>query len=497
MGGRLHGPGLRRWIVYLFFAAGLACIYRSLSPLRVAGMGYTAEEMKAGMQLLGGSKVDMPRNGIVPVLVDLPFLAAAKLRRAEPPAIAQDVSLSRQPCWITAGIATLILVWVHRATGSLGYGVLIAAISAFCTMFWPYAYIGLETKQSFFLLAAAFIVLQGARRIAWIRVFAFAILLAFGISAKSTGAFLLPTAAYLVLEYVLVFRAAHRTGELPRTGLMLRAALIAIVPLGVFLSNSWARSLFWAQYGGSAAFIRPWMVEDPISPFLNVAAFFGSPNKGLWVFSPLCLLGCVALARAWRSERRLAVFTLLTLGGLAGGFALLRNWSDETWGPRYLHTAIAPLMIVFAVVWRRERNVGRAVVGAAAVLGFAAALIGVMFPYTSLALAVNETGQDTLQAYQGDVELNHLRFNARLWGLWAKLSDDGKWGSGRQWFFDKPADACVVKAVDLHKYTVPQPVMFRDDTPDSDRSYLRRLMAAGLVLLGVGAYFAWRRMGSS
>ena len=446
--------------VYLYFAIGLTLVYISFSPASIAAMGYTGEDMRTGTQMLSWLAhrpvtVEMPRNGPLPVLVDLPFLATGMLLFANADR-GEEIVLAFEPCILTALTVTLILIWTHRLTRNLRYALFIGLMSAFCTMLWPYAYIGLETKQSFFLLLTAFLALEFSGPRLWWAVLLFCVSASFTIGSKSTGAFLLPVTGYLVWHFLMRLRA-----EPARVFRLMPTVLCVLIPAFIFLVNSHERSLFWAKNGGSAAFIKAWMVTDATWPFLNFASFFGSANKGLWVFSPLCILGCYALPQAWRDHRKIAWFALLTLAGLAGGFSILRNWADETWGPRYLHSAIAPLSIVFAIVWYRmmSSNTVRTIVGSLAVLGFITAALGAGFPYGFLSVAANMTGQNTLEGYQGDITLNHLRFNAKLLELWLHPERNGLFTSDRKWFYERPAGTPPPKTFDLHVLARPQPVL--------------------------------------
>ena len=66
------------------------------------------------------------------------------------------------------------------------------------------------------------------------------------------------------------------------------------------------------------------------------------------------LIALLALEPILKEKSALAIFTLLTLAGLVGGHALLTGYTEEeTWGPRYLHSSIAPLIL--CIGWTRDR----------------------------------------------------------------------------------------------------------------------------------------------
>ena len=408
-------------------------------------MGYTAEDMRAGGELLAHQRIDYPRNGMLPVLIDVPFLLAGG-------ADERDYALSFEPCIVTALLVTVLFLWCSRITGSRRYGLAIALMAAFCTMLWPYAYIGLEPKQSLFLLVAAYLAIEHERPRRW--------MVAVCSESRRGSLFQRNRRARSCCPRRRFWCGATRGVSLTVRDGGFAWVWSACCWVRCSCSNAWTRAFFWAQYGGSFAFIRPWIVSDIVSPFLNFAAFFGSPNKGLWVYSPVCFLTIFAIPRAFHFRRDLTLFALLTLGGLAGGFSLLTNWSDETWGPRYLHSAICPLLLVLATGIPRPSRAFRAALAIAAVLGFGAAVLGVAFSYSSLAQAANVTGLNTLENYQGNLKLNHLLFNTALLDEWWHQRH-GTWSTAPRWFFTTPADAPAVKSINLAEYAIPQPILFR------------------------------------
>ena len=85
------------------------------------------------------------RHGPVPVLLDIPFLKLGKMF------LSQDFAMSLEPILPDRGHNDPRLPWL-RKIASPGMSLWITLSGAFPTMMWPYAYIGLETKQSFFVL---------------------------------------------------------------------------------------------------------------------------------------------------------------------------------------------------------------------------------------------------------------------------------------------------------------------------------------------------------
>src|SRR2546426_10386839 len=108
-------PPVRKLTVLFVFLGLLGC-YLSLSPGAIAGMGYTNEEMQSGDRLLTDldawrKGVPIPpmvwsRNGLEPVLLDLPFLAVGKF------VVSGDFVLSAQPVLLTAALCAVLFLWL-------------------------------------------------------------------------------------------------------------------------------------------------------------------------------------------------------------------------------------------------------------------------------------------------------------------------------------------------------------------------------------------------
>src|SRR5207249_9307200 len=127
----------------------------------------------------------------LPVLFDVPFVALGKF------IVSPDFTMCLEPALVTAAIAALLFLWLRRVT-SPGMSLLITLIGALGTMLWPYAYIGLETKQSFFVLLAGYLALANGKIRTRPGLVLFSIVGALAISSKSTGLVLAPVIAYLV-----------------------------------------------------------------------------------------------------------------------------------------------------------------------------------------------------------------------------------------------------------------------------------------------------------
>jgi len=83
--------------------------------------------------------MEWSRHGPVPVLFDLPFIKLGKMF------VSPDFMLSFQPVLLTAGIVTVLYLWLRKLC-SPKVSLLLTFTGAFGTMLWPYAYISLETQ---------------------------------------------------------------------------------------------------------------------------------------------------------------------------------------------------------------------------------------------------------------------------------------------------------------------------------------------------------------
>src|SRR6516164_1490085 len=189
------------WVTPLLLFLGTSGMYICLSSGSISGQGYTAEEMDSGLRMLAVTTAWLKghpvppmvwsRHGPLPVLFDLPFIKLGKH------IVSPDFTLSFQPGLITAGLVTILFLWLRKFC-TPGMGLFLTLTAAFGTMLWPYAYIGLETKQSFFVLLAGYLALAGGKIERWPQLLLFAASCGVAISAKGTGITLWPVIAYLI-----------------------------------------------------------------------------------------------------------------------------------------------------------------------------------------------------------------------------------------------------------------------------------------------------------
>ena len=90
------------------------------------------------------------RHGLVPVIFDLPFLKLGKF------SVSPDFMLFIRSVLFTAALLTILFLWLRKLC-TPGVSLFLTLTAAWGTMLWPYAYIGLETKQSFFVFLAGYL----------------------------------------------------------------------------------------------------------------------------------------------------------------------------------------------------------------------------------------------------------------------------------------------------------------------------------------------------
>lgn len=433
---------------------GLFGCYASLSPGEIAGVGYTAEEIRSGNRILAIAgavlkdravpPMEWSRHGPLPVLFDLPFLMLGSAVHS------QDRVLSMQPVLFTALLATVLFVWLRRLT-SPGMSFLITLAGAFGTMLWPYAYIGLETKQSLFLLLAGYLGLAGGGIRGWARILLFSVCCGLAVSLKSTGVALFPAIAYLV--YVQ-FRPEKRVPPWP----MVAAALVIGV---IWAGAAVGRQPFWDAFGGSFAALRPWLIDHPLYYFANLLGIFGSPTKGLFFFAPVLVLSLYAVPQICRTHRDTGIFVLLAVSGMAAELAILRGFADELWGPRYMHSAVAPLLVSIGAARPRFQLRREAPLIALAAVGVWISFLGAFSSYGRLYVAAAQTGQNNLEWLMGDSIWNHARFNARLLEVWRDGGGQVRWTPSHGWMFVAPPGPPRDKSIDLRELASPQSFLLR------------------------------------
>ena len=385
------------------------------------------------------------RHGPVPVVFDLPFIKLGKLF------VSPDFVLSIQPVLLTAGLVTLLFLWL-RKLASPGMSLLLALTAAFGTMLWPYAYIGLETKQSFLVLLAGYLALANGKIHGWPRLLFFALISGLALTVKSTGIVMWPAFAYLLF---VQFRKDWRS----RWKELLVSSIVIVVVVAI---GAWGRNFFWGPLGGGVANVLPWTIESPLQLFINAIGQFGSPSKGALVFAPILLASICALPRAFREQRDITVFGVLVTAAYLGFMCLIRYGADEVWGPRYMHIAIAPMVLCIGAAWPRFEWRKHSPIILLAIIGVMFSFLGAFYYYGVIGGAMEQAGQNTMEWHNGDPSWNVILFDERIFHVYMKGgSEPVMWTPVHTWVWSPPAGARPWTAINLRDYSPPQSFLLR------------------------------------
>lgn len=471
----------RKTALLLFF--GLSFFYLSLNAGELSGRGYAVEEANSGLRMMAvfnawvkGRPIPpmlWSRHGPLPVLLDLPFFKLGKLF-ATP-----DFVVSFQPILLTAGLATIAFLWLRTFT-SPGVSLALTLVGALGTMWWPYAYIGLETKQSFFLLLSGYLGLVRGKLLRPAALACFSASCGLAISVKSVGVILVPAIAYLVwVQFRDDWRQRWRS-------LLAVAAGITVL----FVLSAVGRDFYWGPAGGGAANLQNWMVTSPLQIPSNVLGLFASPNKGLFLFAPILFLSIWAVPQTLRSNRDLGMFAILATLCTVAFLSLLAPPYDETWGPRFMHGAVGPLLLCVGAAWPRFNWRTATATLVLGLFGVVVSFLGSFFYYGMRQWAAETASQHTIEWLTGDSVWNEIVVNARFFRVWLNRgSGPVPYRAEHIWAWTAPPDAPQWKEIDLLQFAQPQSMLFYylDRPRDTKLEVLLRFYVAcipvGLLLL--------------
>jgi len=439
------------WLLLL----GLFASFLALAPGTTNGRGYVYEERDASLSILTSFNawvkgrpvppITWTRHGPLPLLLDLPFVKIGKFF------ISPDFVLSLEPVLLTAALVTVLYVWL-RNLSTPGMSLLLTLIGAFGTMLWPYAYIGLETKQSFFVFLAGYLALAKGKIRMWPQLVLFSVISGLAISVKSTGIVLGPAIAYLV--YVQ-FRGDWRSR-------WKEALTVCSIITGIWILSVIGWRLFWDPRGGGVRAFQEWMTSSPFQFFTNAIGMFGSPNKGFFIFAPVLLLTVYIIPRTLGTHREITIYALIVTACIMAFLSTLVITADELWGQRFLHVAVAPLLLLIGAAWPRFEWRKHVVLLLLGCIGVAISFLGAFFYYGERPDASEAAGQNTLEWLAGDSIWNEVIFDARLFRVWMKGgSEPVFWTPVHVWAWTPPKDAMTWKNVNLRKYTVPQAFLLK------------------------------------
>ncbi len=242
---------------------------------------------------------------------------------------------------VAAAISVWLMFWFAFAlTGRSGPSVMTALSLGCATALWPYAKFGFNAPlATLCVLAAVYAAWHGARS----RQVHTLVLSGVGIGVAllvrhELVLISLPIALWLVLESWPDWRRALRQISMVAT-----PAVVAVVITGYYN---------WIRFGNvfDTGYLRDHTAGFS-SFFEGALGLLFSPGGSLFLYSPLLILGAVALYELTRHDRNLGIL----LGGVSlvmfCFYASLEHWdADRSYGPRYL-LPLAPMLCLPLVRW--------------------------------------------------------------------------------------------------------------------------------------------------
>lgn len=285
------------------------------------------------------------------------------------------VVFERAAASLIGALAVAVLLLAAREIAPLRWAVAAALCAAFGTSLWPHSLALWQHPLTALAIAAMALALlrPPTRR----RALAAGLLAGAALAARPTAIVLLPVLALLAWR--------ERRAQLwwmigPILG---GAALVAIL-----------NSVVLGQPTGGYA---PRLPVPALGP---MAGLLVSPNRGLFIYTPLAVLAFAALRRGTRPVA-LRYFALAPLAYVALFGASRSWWGGWCYGPRFF-TDLVPLMSLCALPSARQlwtRRAGRGLLVAGALWGVGVQAIGVYFDH------------DDWNRLPADVDTNE----ARLW----------------------------------------------------------------------------------
>jgi hypothetical protein len=185
---------------------------------------------------------------------------------------------------------------------------------------------------------------------------------------------------------------------------------------------------------------------------------------------------------------------------MAGFISLLIATSDEIWGPRYMHVAIAPLLVCIGAAWPRlEWKIGLALAGLA-VTGFAFSFLGAFSSYGAPSSAMRDAAQNTMEWINGDSAWGGPYFESQLVRAWWTPGNGPVfWVASHHWVWEPPENfPAEWRTIDLRDYSTPQSILLQywNAKPEGAQRVTFRLslfsVIAGPLMLLFAALRTWK-----
>lgn len=320
--------------------------------------------------------------------------------------------------WI---VSTLFIVaWLlYRRPGPALATALLAAVG---TVLWPYSKFGMENQQTLWTTAslAAFLYYLNAPSAR--RAVLFGAALGCLILTKITGVLL--AAALGIAALVVLWRERRSTGgHRPRAHVAITLIVVTSAFVVLWETNVW-------RYG--SPILRRYSCGDAYDSIfvipLRVVALLFSPNKSLFLYSPVLLLA-LPFWRAFFVRFPCLVPFAVALALLTVFQLSLNTWVDERWWFSRLHFLIPFLALPLGLWWEKYRagnHVYRTISNAVVIAAVLIQLLGVSVNYTALTFVVHPSPQLTLENLVWNPQFNHIRFNVYALTSWWEKERGGR-----------------------------------------------------------------------
>jgi len=259
--------------------------------------------------------------------------------------IARSEALRKAGFVVGSAVAAALTVWITflfawRLTARADSAVKTALTLGFPTILWPYAKFGFSAPLAALCITAGTYGVWAGMRLARPS------MLFLG-GAGLGCAVLVRHELILVCLPVALWIAAESRWEWRDT---IRRGLMAGSPVVVAILVTLVYNV--TRFGNpiDTGYLRDVTVKEG-SFLVGFTGFIVSPGGSLFIYSPVLLAGCVALAGMFRHDRRTAALFAGEVLVLMCFYASFAHWdADRSYGPRYLLPVI-PLLVMPLAAW--------------------------------------------------------------------------------------------------------------------------------------------------
>ncbi len=436
-----YGWGMPALLGVAVFAAYLATWHSGFG-------GYEKETLDSAYAMLQGD-YGVKRAGIMAALLYVPFIWMFRALGIESMSVLSIVPIP------------------HTLSLNKKKALVVALLTAFGSMMWPYTNIGMEYQAMLFLSLLLYFLArwQLNRAPLWKAGLAAAAL----ILSKSYGiVFGLPVLLFL---YASPKRAESREVLWATVPSVLAVALILVMNV-----------VSHGALSGTYSLAHEFQVWSWWEGFYGI---FFSYGKGLLFFSPLIVLSLMGYRYFWLRHRATTWFVLSSAVLLLLITAPFSYWTDETWGVRKLVPVLLLLHLPLLYVFKKGRSImGKVLLSMCIVFAIYVQLLGATYTYGKQLAILRDAGVDTLQHMRFTPQFSHLAVHHELLQSSLLKSDATLAYTESTWFrWTVGQDDIVVEniALVITDYATPDIYWLRDATG------LKYVIFFAIVAVGLGA----------